>query len=187
VNHQYVAGPDWITILITAGAPTVTALGVVGLGARYSIRRDERHARQGAYAGLVTAASTVLRDHRQLGIAYALNRSGDPDMAPFTARVDSDAADLGRAVAVAQLVGSDAAREHAKAIFERARASGEIYSRRSLDLLHAGPRAERSLPKFDIAEAESAHDKLEAAIEAFIDAVRPDSSPVPPPPSTSAP
>jgi hypothetical protein len=83
VNHQHVAGPDWITTLITVGAPTVTAVGVVGLGARYATRREERQARQGAYAGLVTAASTLLRDHRQLRTAYALNRSGDPDMAPF--------------------------------------------------------------------------------------------------------
>jgi hypothetical protein len=65
------------------------------------------------------------------------------------------------------------------AIAERARESGEIFSRRSLELLQAGSRGERSLPKFDAAAAEAAHDKLDAAVEAFIDAMRPDRRPAP--------
>jgi hypothetical protein len=184
VNHRHVAGSDWITTLITAGAPTVAALGAVGLGSRYTTRRDERRAEQAreeaqaaqrrdAYAGLVTAASALLRVHRQLRTAYALNRSGDPDMEPFRARLDADSGELGRAVAVVMLVGSDAAREGAKAIADRARESSEIFSCRAIALMQAGPRRERRLPAFDTAAAERAHDQLDEAVEAFIDAVRP--------------
>ena len=136
----------------------------------------EQHQRD-AYATLVIAARQVLRNQRQLRIAYAANESGtsgDAIVADAFISANQLGNDLNRAVVVTELFGSETARTHAEAILTAARSTADIFQARSLALYSAEKSGARSadLPSFDHDAVGARCDALDAAIGMFLDAVR---------------
>jgi hypothetical protein len=175
-------------ILITGLSTLAAGLGGAWIKGNSDLKRDkqttdlaaqsarEQHQRD-AYASLVIAARQVLRNQRQLRIAYAANESGtsgDAIVADAFISANQLGDDLNRAVVVTELLGSEAARTHAAAILKAARSTAEIFQARSLSLYSAEKSRTRSagLPSFDDDEADARCDAFEAAIGMFLDVVR---------------
>jgi hypothetical protein len=183
----------WIT-LITAGAPVIASLGAVWIKGRYDDRAQARQAehnrsgaredqQQQAYGELVMTARLALRNFRQLRLAYMADTSDIPAVNEAFSQAASLAADMNRAAALAELVGSPGGRQHARAIYDKARACADVFQCHELILAAVpntitgkliGPALPEGFSKaipFDAARAKGLCDELEAAIDQFIEAV----------------
>ena len=125
------------TTLITAVATVTASLGAVWIKGHYDDRAQARQAtgsraaaredqQRQAYGDLVTTARLALRNFRQLRTAYTADA---PDIAALSETLNqtlnqttSLAADINKAAALAELVGSPDARKHARAIYDKAKA-----------------------------------------------------------------
>jgi hypothetical protein len=168
--------------LITATSTLLAGFGGGAIGAwlhgRTERHRDERvaasaHAdrQRDAYAALVTTARLALRNFRQLVFVF---ESGAPDTPAVSDAVNQTAdlsEELNRTAAVTEMLSSPEGRRHAKTIYDRAKACGDLYQSQFLRL--AGLHGRRREP-FDSAQARVLCDELGSAIDAFIDVIRPD-------------
>lgn len=162
--------------------------------------RAEKHAAETAradrrlevYDALVVAAELLLRNRRQARLAYQVDEGGqNPQVKAILDRADGLSNELNLAVVRVQIVGSDAARAAVRAIDEAAGQSGDTYTAHLMALVaHHKVRTSSPAPKLDDARVEASHEAFAAAIEAFIDAVRPEIAALPasgPTPAISAP
>ncbi len=175
-----------ITAVSTLAAGIGAGIGGAWLRGRSDGRRDDRAVeaartdrQREAYAALVTTARVALRNFRQLGIAYGMDRTSDPDAAKFLAETDAIATDLTHAIGTVELLGSSRARKYAKDVYDKAKACANPYQTRSASLavaerLLGTRRPSRSLVPFDAATSSALCDALADAVESFIDAVRPE-------------
>jgi hypothetical protein len=184
------------TTLITAGATVSAALGAVWIKSHYDERAQVRQATQNrtvaredqqrqAYGELVKTARLALRNFRQLGLAYAANTPDIPAVNEAFSQAASLAADMNQAAALAELIGSPSGRQHARAIYDKARACADNFQIRELILaalpdttvgkllspaLSAFPGGIGKAMPFDAGKAKVLCDELEAAIDQFIEA-----------------
>jgi hypothetical protein len=182
------------TTLITAVATVTAALGAVWIKGHYDDRGQARQAMQArmaaqddqcrqAYAELVKTARLALRNFRQLELAYAANTPDIPAVQEAFSQASSMAAAMNQAAALAELVGSPRGRQHARDIYDRARACADLFQIREL-LLAALPNTAvgkmfgglfpegfgKAIP-FDAKKASALTDELATAIDQFIEAV----------------
>lgn len=182
------------TTLITAGAPVIASLGAVWIKGRYDDRAQARQAEQNrsaawedqqhqAYGELVKTARLALRNFRQLRLAYMADTPDIPAVKETFSQTTSLAADMNQAAALAELVGSPGGRQHARAIYDKARACADIFQSHEL-ILAAVPNTvtgkllglafpggiSKAVP-FDAGRAKGLCDELEVAIDQFIEAV----------------
>ena len=68
-------------------------------------------------------ARLALRNFRQLGLAFAAKAPDIPAVNEALSQTASLAADMNKAAALAELVGSPSGRKHARAIYGKAKAS----------------------------------------------------------------
>jgi len=182
-------GFSW-DVLITGLSTLFAGLGGAWINGATGVNRDKQAGRLGvqlerdqrqrdAYATLIMVARQVLRNQRQMLVAYVANEpgfSGDPIVADTFTRANTLGDDLTRAVVEVELLGSEVARTNAVAILEAVRAVGDIFAARSL-ALHTAEKSDKSiarLPPFDESAATARCQTLDASIGAFIDAVRPE-------------
>lgn len=182
------------TTLITAGAPVIASLGAVWIKGRYDDRAQARQAGQNrsvareneqwqAYGELVKTTRLVLRNFRQLRLAYMANTPDIPAVKEAFSQTTSLTADMNQAAALAELVGSPDGRQHARAIYEKARACADVVQSHELIIAGIpntvagkllGPGIPGGISKaipFDAGRAKGLCDELEAAIDQFIEAV----------------
>jgi hypothetical protein len=182
------------TTLITAGAPVIASLGTVWIKGRYDDRAQARQAEQNrsaaredqqqqAYGELVKTARLALRNFRQLRLAYMADTPDIPAVKEAFSQTASLATDMNKAAVLAELVGSAGGRQHARAIYDKARACAGVFQSRELILAAIpntvtakllGPAFPEGFSKaipFDAGKAKDLCDELEAAIDQFIEAV----------------
>lgn len=180
------------TTLITGGATVSAALGAVWIKGHYDERAQARQAGQNraaaredqqrqAYSELVVTARLALRNFRQLRVAYMADAPDIPPVREALSETDSLAANMYRAAALAELVGSPAGRKHARAVHDKAKACADLFQSRELNLAAApntvagkllGPAIPGGISKvipFDEAKAKVLGDELSAAIDEFIE------------------
>ncbi len=159
------------TNLITAAGTLGAGLGAVGLKGRSDRKdraaqaeREDDSARAErlrlAYADLVTTATEMVRSLRQILDVSKEVTAKHPVYKEIAGRAEAVAGQLAQAIAVAQMVGSDKARQGAKIVYNATAAATGVMEQDPLDR----------------AAAEAATDGLSAAIDAFIDAVRPETT-----------
>jgi hypothetical protein len=130
------------TTLVTATATVTVSLGVVWINVRHDDRAQARQAGQNraaaredqqrqAYGELVKTARLTLR---KLRLAYAANTPTISAAMETFSQDTSLAADMNRAAALAELVGSRSGRQHAKAICEKAAACADLFQSHELIL-----------------------------------------------------
>ena len=171
--------------LITATSVLVAGIGGGAAGAwlrgRSDQRRDDRAAetahmdrQREAYAALVTTARLALRNFRQLKLAYVAGTPDVPAVRDAFSQAASLSEDLNRVTVVAEMLGSAQARQCAKAIYDKAKACGDLYQAHELKL--AGMRRGGS-DSFDAGKADTLCGDLDQAVTAFIDVIRPELDP----------
>ena len=135
-ENQRMSPIVWTT-LITAVATVTAALGAVWIKGHFDDRAQARQAEQArtaaqsdqrrqAYGELVTTARLALRNFRQLGLAYAAKTPDIPAVNEAFSQAASLAADMNKAAALAELVGSPSGRKHARAIYDKAKACADL-------------------------------------------------------------
>jgi hypothetical protein len=185
------------TTLITAVATLAGSLGGIWLKGIFDDKAQARQAEQSrsaaredqqrqAYGELVATARLALRNFRQLRIAYT---AGAPDIQAVKdalSQTDSLAAEMNKATALAELVGSPGGRKHAREIYDKAKACADLFQGHDLTLAAApstiigkllGPAIPGGIGKaipFDAGKAKVLCDELAVAIDQFIDAVNTD-------------
>jgi hypothetical protein len=175
------------TTLITAGATVSAALGAVWIKGHYDDRAQARQAEQNrataredqqrqAYGELVKTARLALRNFRQLHLASMVDRPDTPAVEEAFSQSASLAADLNQAAALAEMVGSAHGRQHARAVYDKARACADLFQRRELRLAAAFRAVGRGVPDsslipFDEQKSNALCGELAAAIDQFIEAV----------------
>jgi hypothetical protein len=181
------------TTLITAGAPVIASLGTVWIKGRYDDRVQARQAKENrsaaredqqrqAYGELVKTARLALRNFRQLRLAYMANTPDIPAVKETFTQTTKLAADLNQTTALAELVGSPTGRQHARAVYDKARACADIFQSHELLLAAipntvtgkllapAFPAGMKMIP-FDADKAKGLCDELETTIDQFIKVV----------------
>jgi hypothetical protein len=184
------------TTLITAVATVSAALGAVWIKGYYDDRAQARQAEENrtiaredqerqAYGELLKTARLALRNFRQLHVAYLADAPNIPAVEEAFSQTASLAADMNQAAALAELVGSPSGRQHARAIYDKARACADMFQGYELFLAavpftdpvtgkRLGPVYPGGTGKarvFDEAKVNALSAELEAAIDQFIEAV----------------
>lgn len=194
--HDRDVNTQWATIVAALGGGLFGALAALGGGwvkGHYDIKAEQLRAvrastdadmerRRQAYAQLVASARAVLRNQRQLRHVYASDQSADPEAREVGNRGSELIDALTEAVSLAEIVGSVTAQAGAAAIFDSARATGDMYVARSLELAAAQRQKRRpsALPAFDADAVDTNTAELDGAIDAFINEVRRDLRNLPP-------
>lgn len=157
--------------LITAISTLVAGLGVVGLKQRgdraerkaEAIRQDaqDRADRRGAaYANLVTTAMDMQLHYEQMTSVRQRWTAEHPESVARARLGEETGKQFGRAISMVQLVGSDAARAAAKAVHDAT-------------VGFAGTLEPREIDRLNVDAASRA---MFAAIDGFLDAVRPETA-----------
>lgn len=204
-----VAGVDWPATAAAIGGGIVGLAGILATvwqSAKRIKTEDDRANRAGqraddaaranrrleAYDAAVAAAELLLRNRQQTSFAYRVSDwDHDPHVKAILDRADRLSDALRLAVVRVQIVGSDAARAAVRAITVAAAKSGDLYTAHLVALASQGRvRTSAATPQINEAEVAASHAAFAAAIEAFIDAVRPEIAALPasgPTPAISAP
>jgi hypothetical protein len=170
------------TTLITAVATVSASLGAVWIKSRYDDRTQARQAteagagaasdrRRDAYADLVRMARLVLEEGRRQGD----DAERRPD-APFDSRKLYDL--LAQSVPLVELIGSQLARSHAEVVHDKAKAVLDWYTSvsdtQNLYMIGYDGKSDKLPPTFDPDVGKAATLALDAAIDSFVDSVRPE-------------
>jgi hypothetical protein len=115
-----VSAVPWSNV-ITAVSSVTAALGAVALTGRYNDRARRKEQRQADYARLVQAAWDLLDYHRQVVEMATRSTIDDARAQEVKSRTAVLLGELHRAVAVAEMAGSRAAREGAKRLSQKSR------------------------------------------------------------------
>jgi hypothetical protein len=172
--------------LIAASAGVVGGLGGAGITGYLANKREgaaadrtedaaEAGRQREAYASVIVTSRAALRNFRQLRLAYAAGAPDIPEVTEAITQASTLVVDMNQASAVAELLGSEEARRHARDIYEKAKACAYFYQARSMAL--AGLEKIRGKPHpaaalFDADEPARLCDDLDAAIDAFADTAR---------------
>jgi len=194
--HDRVVNTEWATVIAALGGSFIGAMATLGGGwvkGHYDVEREQRQAertssdasterRRQAYAHLVATARAVLRNQRQLQHAYVLDQSADPEVREVSNHGSELIDALTEAVALIEIVGPATARAGAAMIFDTAKATGDIFVARSLELMAAQRRKRRAskLSDFDVDAVATSTAELSGAIDAFINEARRDLKGLPP-------
>jgi hypothetical protein len=178
----------WNSFFISVG-PLVGALGGVWIKGRQDASREQRQAqrirqdasedrRRGTYADFVTAAQLLLRNQRQLGHAFATRTDTRHEwIQDVFVRGNRFQDDLNKATVAVELLGSTEARRMADAVIEAVKACSNIITAYSGEIYAHQSRAAASVSDFPSDDLDAAMDEANTAVDAFIDAVRPELSP----------
>lgn len=182
------------TTLITAVATVTGSLGAIWLKGLYDDRAQAWQAEQSrsaaredqqrqAYGELVKTARLALRNFRQLLLFYETDMLSIKAAEDAANQADGLAGDMSQADAIAELVGSPAGRQYARAVYDKARACFDFFlSREFLVAPAQNPGAGEVLgdappARTEVATASQAGkskalcDELAVAIDQFIEAV----------------
>jgi threonine dehydrogenase-like Zn-dependent dehydrogenase len=204
-----VAGVDWPATAAAIGGGLVGLAGIAATvwqsakrikaeddranrAEQRAAEADRANRRLEAYDAVVAAAELLLRNRQQTSFAYRVSDwDHDPHVKVIIDRADRLSDDLRLAVVRVQIVGSDAARAAVRPITVAAVQSGDLYTAHLVALAAQGRvRTSGTAPQIDDAAVDASHAAFAAAIEAFIDAVRPEIAALPaggPTPAVPAP
>lgn len=177
--------------VITGFFTAAGTLGGIWLKGRQDSSHEQRQARQAAeaaeaqrqqaaYADLVVTAREALRNMRQLSLAYAADTPDEPEVREAFRQSGRLASELGKATAIAEIVGTPGARTAARIVYDSAKNVADFYQARSLRLAaaeqHIGVPRGMGLVPFNADKAQTLCDTLSQAIDDFVTAVRPEAA-----------
>jgi len=182
------SGFPWNSFFISIG-PLAGALGGVWIRGRQDTDREQGRAvraRQDAhrdrcgdaYAELVTTARLVLRNQKQLGIAFATRVDTEHQTIQDVFARGSDLLDdLNRAVVIVAITGSAESRSRANAVFGAIRTCSDIITAHSAAVYARRTGTGSGATVSGTADLIESIATAEAALEEFLDAVRPELAP----------